>query len=703
METFHFYQTGIKVATLFVDETKMRIRMWNIHSGEWDLETGLNEEQKNFLSRYLMMDVDFIVTHLKEFKELPLSENKDIQMETPWGGTYSKWTETTWAERKKSNPLDIIHKEGLFIGLVTTNREATSVFIKDGYEQETVVNEWAEKDLVIERPIGIETKLTEMVTMRDGVHLATDIFLPKSDGLKKFPVIMARTPYGKERYSEAHYRFVQRGYAVVIQDVRGRNKSEGVNRSMQNERDDGDDTLNWLANQEWCDGEIGMLGGSYGGFVQWAAASSGNPHLKALVSIVTAGSPFVDMRRKGGTLISGGIPLEFALSEKIFNPSLMDRSDWDKLMKIRPLEKIAEVGLGYQINRFNESLQHVNYDEYWHEMNWYERKQKIHVPALIISGWYDDNGAGTTEAIKVTDKYPKGLRKIILGPWLHKGNSTRDLGDIALGNAALRYDIDLQHVLWFEKFLKQKENGITDEPSVEYYTVNENKWKSASQWPPENVVKKDFYLVSNGQSNSSKGSGKLLDKPTRGVEEDNYDYDPKNPVTHLIDLSLNEICFPNNYQEIEKRKDVLCYTTEPFLVETVITGQINVGFYAKSTAVDTDWVVRLTDVSPDGLSTNLAEGMLCAKYRDSFTDPSLLVPGKVYYYEIETSKLSSQFKIGHCLRLDITSSAENYIFPHSNTENGPNSIETIVATQTILSGEDLPSKVSINIEKNKLI
>lgn len=700
METFHFYQTGIKVATLFIDKTKTSIKMWNIFNGEWDLKTVLNEEQKNFLTRYLMMDIDFILTHLKEFEEFPLSKNKDTQIKTSWGGTYSKWTETIWAERKKSNPLDILHKDGLFLGLVTTNREATSLFIRDGYEDESIVNEWKKKDLLIERPYGVENKLTEMVPMRDGVHLATDIFLPKTTEMKKFPIIMARTPYGKERYSEAHYRFVQRGYAVVVQDVRGRNKSEGVNRSMQNERDDGDDTLNWLANQDWCDGEIGMLGGSYGGFVQWAAASSGNPHLKAMVSIVTAGSPFVDMRRKGGTLISGGIPLEFALSEKIFNPSLMDRDDWDKLMKIRPLEKIAEVGLGYQIKRFNESLQHANYDEYWHEMNWYARKEKINVPALIISGWYDDNGAGTTEAIKVTGHYPKGRRKIILGPWLHKGNSTRDLGDIALGNAALRYDIDLQHVLWFEKFLKHKENGVNDEPSVEYYTVNENKWKFASQWPPENGTKKDFYLASNGQSNGSDGTGKLAEKPILDTQEDVYDYDPKDPVTHLIDLSLNEICFPNNYQEIEKRKDILCYTTEPFLNETVITGQIRVGFYAKSTAVDTDWVVRLTDVAPDGVSTNLAEGMLCARFRDSFTDPSFLIPEKVYYYEMETSKISNQFKTGHRLRLDITSSAENYIFPHSNTENGVNSTETIVATQTILTGKKYPSKITVNIEKN---
>lgn len=696
---YHIYQTGIKVATLFIKDQEMNIKLWNILEGKWQDEVAFNEEHAAFLTRYIRADITFILRNLENFKQFVSEQDHPEWTTTSWGSVYSEWTETIWAERKKTNPLDIILKDDQFVGLVTTNREFTSVIVKDGFEDETVIKKWKKSNLMVEHPYGVKKLNNEMVEMRDGIHLATEVWLPQGTNKTSFPVIMARTPYGKERYSETHYRFVQRGYAVVIQDIRGRNDSEGVYQSMRNDRNDGDDTLNWLAEQEWCDGEIGMLGGSYGGFVQWAAASSGNPNLKAIVSIVTAGSPFVDMRRKGGTLISGGVPLDFALSEKTFKPELMERDDWDKLMKIRPLEKIAEAGLGRPIEKFNESLKHEAYDDYWDEMNWHARKENIQVPALIISGWYDDNGAGTTEAIDVTRSYPKGKRKIILGPWLHKGNSTRDLGEIALGNAALRHDIDLQHVLWFERFLKHVENGVNTEPSVEYYTVNENKWKFASQWPPESTQEEIFYLTSEGDARSSKGDGKLVMELPEAVAKDTFNYDPEDPVPHIIDLSQNEICFPNNYQAVESREDVLCYTTAPFSAEYTITGQIKVGFYARSTAVDTDWVVRLTDVSPDGISTNLAEGMLCARFRDSFSEPKLLTPGEVYYYEIETSKISNQFARGHKLRLDITSSAENYIFPHSNTEKGANSTETIVAEQTILSGGRYPSKVVLLTEK----
>ena len=697
MEKYHLYQTGIKVATFSI-EAEVKIKLWDIFAGKWQPEIVFNQEHEEFLKRYVRADIGFILEHLENYKAFVSEQSHPEWVKTSWGSIYSEWTLNLWAERQKNEPLDIVIQDQQFVGLVTTNREFTTVFIKEGHEDATILKEWKEHQLMVDQPYGVKKMDNAMVKMRDGVHLSTEIWLPDSEKTS-YPVIMARTPYGKERYSESHYRFVQRGYAVVLQDVRGRNDSEGNYTSMAHEREDGDDTLNWLVQQEWCDGEIGMLGGSYGGFVQWAAASSGNPHLKALVSIVTAGSPFVDMRRKGGALISGGIPLGFALSEKKFNPDLMIREDWAELMKIRPLEKIAEVGLGHPLESFNEALKHKSYDEYWDTMNWFARKEAINVPALIISGWYDDNGAGTTEAIQVTTAYPKNKRKIILGPWLHKGNANRDLGEIALGNAALRHDIDLQHLLWFERFLKNNDNGVDTRPAIEYYTVNENKWKTATQWPPEFTQEETYYLTSTHDARSSSGDGKLIKAKSEKEKEDYFTYDPDHPVPHLINLSENEICFPNDYHAVEKRQDVLCYTTEPFVSETTITGQIKVGFYAKSTAVDTDWVVRLTDVSPNGTSTNLAEGILCARFRESFSQPSYLVPNEVYYYEIETSKISNQFFSGHQLRLDITSSAENYIFPHSNTKKGPNAVKTIPADQTILSGGKYPSKLTLMVEK----
>lgn len=142
-----------------------------------------------------------------------------------------------------------------------------------------------------------------MVAMRDNIRLATDIYLPEGAG--RVPTVLVRTPYGKTIGTAAYYRFVQRGYAVVIQDVRGREDSEGEWLPMYYEVEDGDDTLNWIAGQPWSDGGVSMTGGSYLGYVQWAAAASGNPHLKAMLSNVCAGSPFVDVPRRGGCFNSG--------------------------------------------------------------------------------------------------------------------------------------------------------------------------------------------------------------------------------------------------------------------------------------------------------------------------------------------------------------------------------------------------------------
>ena len=262
--------------------------------------------------------------------------------------------------------------------------------------------------------------------------------------------------------------------------------------------------MNWIAAQPWSDGQVSMTGGSYLGYVQWAAAASGNPHLKAMLSSVCAGSAFVDIPRRGGCFNSGMLAWGFAMSERQMRPELMAQENWDEILKIRPLKDIPKIALGHEVDFLTKWLEHRDMDQFWEKNNWKARYQGNPVPALILSGWFDDNGMGTTEALELVKTWPKGTWKAVLGPWKHSGNADYDIHNIYMGEDALRYDVDMLCMMWLEHFLKGAENGIEKTPAVEYYTLGEGCWKSAENWPPENTVSEKLYLAGD----------KLLQKET---------------------------------------------------------------------------------------------------------------------------------------------------------------------------------------------
>lgn len=576
-------------------------------------------------------------------------------------------------------------------------REMVTVLVRDGEEDRTVLKMW-KNTWPDEKIYGVNHLGSFPVPMRDGIHLSTDVYVPA--GLnEKVPAVLIRTPYGKEDGCEVYYRYVQRGYAVVVQDVRGRNLSEGEWIPNHSEVEDGDDTLNWIADQSWSSGSVGMVGGSYLGYVQWAAAASGNPHLKALISVVCAGSAFVDLPRRGGCFTSGMLAWGFAVSQKKFHPELMERDDWEEVLNIRPLDQLAEKALGYHVPFLDKWLENLDYDEFWHRSNWKERSVHAQIPALIQSGWFDDNGMGTTEALELVHDFPEGMRKVILGPWQHSGNSKYDMHGVSFGDEALRFDLDFIYFQWFEHHLKGVDNGIDKTAPVEYYTVGQETWKTASNWPIPETQETEIYLDSCGHANTSSGDGVLSFKLPEKESQDSYDYDPQNPSTHIIDMSENEIEVPEDYTEEEKRQDMLCYSTDPLEKDVVITGDITVSLYIASDAPDTDFMVRLTDVDENGRSIKLADGILSAKYRNGFDHADFLNPGEVVPLTILTTKISNCFKKGHRIRVTITSSAKNFVFPNSNTKDGFNSQTTVVAHNTIFHGGQYPSKITVRMEQ----
>ncbi|GGB31879.1 CocE/NonD family hydrolase [Virgibacillus dakarensis] len=374
----------------------------------------------------------------------------------------------------------------------------------------------------------------------------------------------------------------------------------------------------------------------------------------------------------------------FAMVGKEFKPEKMVRSDWDEVLKIRPLKDIPKRALGKDVSFWNEWMSHAVNDDFWKRQDWHRHNKSIHVPAMIVSGWYDDNGMGTTEALDTVSDYGYQDKKVILGPWMHKANTTRDIQGVAFGDNALRYDMDYYFQQWFDRKLKSMDNGIDTASPIEYYITGENQWATAKQWSPENVDWLHAYLSSNGNANSANGDGELLFDPNITDGYDEYIYDPMNPAPHLIDMSENEIGVPANYREVEKREDVIIYDSQPLDAPITIAGDVLVNFYASSSAKDKDWIVRLTDVDPAGNSVKLVEGVLRARYRRGFDKEVMLEPNKIEKYVIRTSKIANTFEKGHRIRLTITSSAENFIFPNTNTGEDPaGDVEVVKATQRI--------------------
>lgn len=701
---FAYYVSGIHKADIVFSQDRIRHSRLNAFTGQWTPEDTLNPEDRSY-----EIPLYEINKHLPVINEYDWEGNHSAYF--PWGHIYRRYSTVKadgreawiWAQREAKFPLDIIVEKNEVIGFVYTKRDGCTIMVKPGYEALTPLREW--KDPILSDACHcIKHVGKHMVKMRDGINLATEVWLPA--GLPadaKIPTILVRTPYGRYRLGEIELRFVHRGYALVSQDTRGREDSEGKWIPMIHEMDDGDDTLNWIAAQPWSDGKVGMIGGSYGGFVQWAAAASGNPHLKAIVSLVTAGSPFVDIPRKGGAVVSGMLAWAFMMAGKTINTDAMVRDDWDKVLKIRPIKDIPEKTLGNTIEFWGEWMKHPDYDEFWEKSDWTLHGDRIDVPALVISGWYDDDGMGTTEAWELNQNNCRDNQRLILGPWYHQANSTRDIHNVPFGDNAIRYDLDLLYLRWFDRFLKEMDNGVEGEARVQYYMVGSNEWMETDNWPPKEAEYADLYLHSNGNAASGTDNGTLDTKTPDKEPADIYRFDPEDSAPYLIDVSENEFSVPENYKDVENRSDVLVYTSEPLADDLAIAGNILAVLYAASSARDTDWVVRLTDVDEEGNSIRLSDGMLRARFRNSFKKPELLTLEKVEKYQIKMTKIANVFKKGHRIRIQVTSGAKNLAFPNHNTGSDPAlDTEFVTAEQTVYHDTMFPSHIKLPVLRGNL-
>ncbi|EHL16663.1 hydrolase CocE/NonD family protein [Peptoanaerobacter stomatis] len=682
---WNLYSSGICQAKIYVQDI-IYFEMFNPFSKDFYTKKILDEdENKKFKENFRIDILSFLEKYINLSYTSYLQKNEFTYKN---GDIYSK-TKNGFAERNKIHPHNIIMHENEIIACWIPARSSNVFLVKDGFESYTILDKWKKYAPQLQ---AISHKKNYCIPMRDGIKLSTDVYLPLEYN-DTLPTVLVRTPYDKTIKIHEFIKYVHRGYAVVIQDVRGRSESDGEWIPLHHEVEDGDDTLNWIASQKWSNKKIGMIGGSYLGYVQWAAGASANPYLKAIVSEVTAGSAFIDMPRRGGCLISGMLAWAFIVSKKNLDASLLARDDWDEVLAVRPIEDIPKKALGYDIPFFNKWINHDVEDAFWQKGDWQKRWKSGHqIPSLIISGWFDDNSMGTTQALEVSKNFKD--KKIILGPWLHNSNSSYDLNDLHFGQNALKDDLDLIPLLWFEKYLKGNNLSYLNDDVIEYYTTGSNEWKKANSWPIPNSIEKKYYLYSISNAKSSNGDGILLDEiPESGY--DFYKYNPDNPATHLIDMSNNEVSFPANYKNQELRDDYLCYTTPVLKEDVIITGDIELTLYFESDCIESDLIIRICNVDEFGNSIKLADGVFNTKYKNGYDKKENMIKGNIYPISIRSTKFSHCFKKGNRIRLSITSSALNLIFPNYNS--GTN--EKKIVTNKVHYGKIYPSNLKVRIEK----
>ncbi|HEV2581037.1 MAG TPA: CocE/NonD family hydrolase [Ktedonobacteraceae bacterium] len=541
------------------------------------------------------------------------------------------------------------------------------------------------------------------VPMRDGLTLSADIYFPpgKADEPGSYPVILTRTPY--QKLSEgmlgvARY-FAERGYVFVAMDVRGRGDSDGVFQPLFHEDVDGYDAIEWCAAQPWSDGNVGTIGSSYPGVIQWLAALEQPPHLKAMVVRVPPSDPFVETPT--------GLPSPMSLCWMHFVSGrynqLMEAVDWMKVYEHLPLLTMDEQA-GRFMPQWRKQIEHAQLDEFWEPLRYQQQFQRVNVPVLHISGWYDDEQIGTPlNYIGMTrhaaTPEARSSQRLLMGPWGHVVNKDAKLGDIDFGPQAL-IDLRSEELRWFNRWLK----GYTfhadlEESPVRIFVMGANRWRDEREWPLARTQWTPYYLRSAGRANSRFGDGELSTTlPAEAEPSDTYRYDPAYPVPFITEPTSSQIGGPDDYSAIQRRDDVLVYVTGPLQEELEVTGPITLDLYASSSAPDTDFMAMLLDIWPNGVSQRLCDGMVRARFRDGLDKPSLIEPGKIYRYHIDCWNTSQVFKAGHRIGLQISSSA----FPKYDRNLNSGALlgfttEVAVAEQRVYHDEGHPSAIMLPI------
>lgn len=579
-----------------------------------------------------------------------------------------------------------------------------------------------------------------LVPMRDGARLATDLYLPSGSG--KFPAILCRTPYDKTGERGNGLFFAKNGYVYVAQDTRGRYGSEGTWRFLVDDGRDGEEAVNWITRQSWSNGKVGMIGTSYVGGTQHAAAGRRPGGLVTVIPVDAVSNPGRQGMRNAG-----------AFELRFWNWIMLNAAKGSKASKDpatrRVLQEMADHRRDYLAQlplrkgttplRFSpeyedwlvEAMRHGGNDAFWDFANILDHADRYKdMPVYLVGGWYDSWAGNTTANFAALSRAIQGPVYLIMGPWIHGQQGKHAHGQVEFGEEAALLDPLAWRLEWYDHWMKGIENKVGREApfssKVRIFTMGTGdghrtaegmlfhggRWRDETEWPPARSVPTPYYLLRNG------GLGKDPSSSDRSVTS--FVYDPKSPVPTiggnissgdglLLQGAWDQRGGPHvwNWPDplpLSARNDVVVFRTPPLPQDVEVTGEIQVKLWASSTALDTDFTAKLVDVYPPtpdfpgGFDLNITDGIVRARFRDSLSDESLMDPGNVYTFTIQLYPTSNVFKKGHRIRVDLSSSNFPRFDANPNTGEPLNDHRrSVSATNSVFYDHYHPSHIVLPI------
>lgn len=580
---------------------------------------------------------------------------------------------------------------------------ATLAGITAGHAQVTGLTGPFAGDKPLPRPKGPYALVrlgTARVAMRDGTELSTDIYLPDRPGPQ--PVILIRTPYDKRAFSPERSiqgsvaAFVEHGYAVAVQDVRGKFASDGVFTPNLNDDVDSYDTMSWIVKQPWSDGKIGTYGCSALGEAQVIAARLRHPAWKAAIPMAATGASGGAGGRNLPSADWNGGAFELASSVGWFAsygrkvPQRIDGKPdykgevWQVLKRLPVITALDDPV--FPASDYRNFVSHPPGDPFWSKFPYLKQGDQVAVPALFIDSWYDYAPAVAFSQLAYFQQHSGTFgptHRIVIDPSTHcdqhfEGNPTV-IGDRTVGDA--RFDFWGLYFAWFDHWLRGTDTGVDRMPLVQYYNMGENRWRQATSWPVPGSHDISFYLASRVGAQSRKGDGALQLQRRLKAHIDRFTYDPAKPVQSIGGPLC---CVPTKDDKspagafdqtpVEDRRDVLVYSTPPLTHAVNVTGPIRAELYVSSDAPDTDFTAKLVDLDAGGHAWNVVEGITRMRWRGGYArQMPPLVRGMVYKVTIDLQATSNSFLAGHRIRLEIASSS----FPRfdRNLNTGGNNVD----------------------------
>jgi putative CocE/NonD family hydrolase len=551
--------------------------------------------------------------------------------------------------------------------------------------------------------LQVLTERDVAVPMRDGVVLRANVFRPDHGG--PYPVLVLRTPYGKP--NGGMDRYVKAGYIVVTQDARGRYASDGQWESFvrfeTHDAEDGYDTVEWAAKKlPGSNGKVGTFGASYNAFLQWRLAALRPPSLVAMAAS-SIPARYTDLegpgtirpgRRMHWWVTSMAPNMRLRAARAGTNSKAEMRKRWNDGESKKWLYHLPWLDLPQEAcEDETDAVRHWLRNPHTDPWKLHEGVTSIQVPNLNFVGWCDHCNGNmlldkTVMSEAATAEARNGSRTVV-GPWAHSKN--RRYGNIDFG-AQATVDVTGLQIRWFDYWLKGKKNGVAETSPWRIFVMGDNRWRDESEWPLRRAQTKTLFISSDGGANTPAGDGRLLWKKPATAGEDQFTYDPQDPVPSLHGPGLQ--VRPTDQRPLADRKDILTYQTEPLTERLEVTGNATVELFASSSAPDTDFFARLIDVAPNGLARDIALGMIRAQYRHGLNEPSWIQPGEVVKYTIELDPTSNAFLPGHRIRLDITSSDfPNYDRNHNTSADQNADSQLEVARQTVHLGGEHATRV----------